>query len=113
MSGASSSIKSTSSRLAEAIEIFEIPIELFNPLVQKIFIYALSPVSIGVSTHRVKDWEEKAIWWQETACRVENEKVRVIVPQKLKSFYNFDASKLDVTGFPEKDLAVIMIDFVS
>jgi hypothetical protein len=100
-------------RAAEEAESLELPEELFQPSGDVIYLYALTSVSLGVASHIFGDWEKRALLKEEAAWDRTGRSIRVKIPEKIRRFYNMDLSKLDITGVPEKDLVIVLIDFAS
>lgn len=113
MGGVSSSIRFISSQATEEVKALEISDELFQPSGDLIHLYALTSVSIGVASHLVEEWEKRAILKEKVRWDKTGATINVVIPEKIRKFYNMDVSKLDVTGVPEKDLVIIIVDFAS
>jgi hypothetical protein len=113
MDGDSSSTKSMLSQAAEETETLEIPEQLFQPSIDIVYLYVLTSVSLGAASHPIQDWEERALLKEEVKWDKSGHAIRVAIPEKIRRFYNMNLSKLDVTGVPEKDLVIILIDFAS
>jgi len=91
----------------------EIPEELFQPSGDVIYLYALTSVSIGVASYPVEEWEKRALLKEKVRWDKTGATIKVVVPEKIRRFYNMDLSRLDVTGVPGKDLVIVMVDFTS
>ena len=111
--GVSSYTKSMSSQAAEGAGALDIPEDLFHPTSDVIHLYALTSVSIGMASHPVEEWEKRAILKEEVRGDKTGATIEVVIPEKIRKFYNMDLSKLDVTGVPEKDLVIVIVDFAS
>jgi len=113
MDGVSSSTRSMSSQPVQEAKTLEIPEEIFHPSNDAIHLYALTSVSIGMASHPVEEWEKRAILKEEVRWDKTGATIEVVIPEKIRKFYNMDLSKLDVTGVPEKDLVIVIVDFAS
>jgi len=113
MGGVSSYTKSMSSQVAEEARTLDIPEELFHPTSDVIHLYALTSVSIGMASYAVEEWEKRAILKEKVRWDKTGTTIKVVISEKIRKFYNMDVSKLDITGVPEKDLVMIIVDFAS
>jgi len=113
MGGVSSSTRFMWSQAAEEAKVLEIPEDVFYPSSDVIHLYALTSVSIGMASHTVEDWEKRAILKEKVRWDKTGTTIKVVIPEKIRKFYNMDVSKLDITGVPEKDLVILMVDFAS
>jgi len=113
MGGVSSYTKSMSSQVAEEARTLDIPEDLFHPTSDVIHLYALTSVSIGMARYAVEEWEKRAILKEKVRWDKTGTTIKVVISEKIRKFYNTDASKLDMTGLPEKDLVIIIVDFAS
>jgi len=111
--GVSSYTKSMSSQAAEGAGALDIPEDLFHPTSDVIHLYALTSVSIGVASHLVDEWEKRAILIESVRWDKTEAAIKLVIPEKIRKFYNMDISELDITGVPEKDLVIVMVDFAS
>jgi len=107
------SIRSMLSQAAEEAKALDIPEELFQPSSDVIHLYALTSVSIGMASHPIEEWENRALLKEKVRWDKTGATIKVVVPEKIRKFYNMDLSKLDVTGVPEKDLVIVIVDFTS
>jgi len=113
MGGVSSSIRFMSNQATEEVKALEISDELFQPSGDLIHLYALTSVSVGMASHPIEEWEKRAILKEKVTWDKTGATIKVGIPEKIRKFYNMDVSKLDVTGVPEKDLVIIIVDFAS
>jgi hypothetical protein len=72
----------------------EVPAELLqvgNPLwLTSAYVYALDSSTIGISGKETSEWKDIACFQEKIPIQRTSEKITILLPEKIKAFYNMD-----------------------
>lgn len=83
--------------------------EFFNAITDKVYVYALTDNSIGVSTEPDEEWASKSIWSTFTDFERKNDMLLIKVPEKIKNHYNIPFGILDPAYSEDKKTAIFSL----
>ncbi len=79
----------------------------FGDKKNKVFIYALDRVTLGISASKLEDWKDKSLVNEEVELEKRRDETVVKIPSKLADFYLWENSSSDLTAVGDRILLTV------
>lgn len=95
--------------IEENFKSVDLPNDLFNPIADKIHIYALTGNTFSLAVEKIKHWEDKSIWKGSINYHVEDSMISIELPSEMKEHYKVPFGALSPSFSPDKKTAFFSI----